>query len=108
MGTVRQTDGPGRTQRWDAPAITMQGLADLLDKVMPVSVPIVDRTGAKGRYRVSFEVTLRERASIEDLEHSVVQAFNDGLRPHGLRLDRRKAPVASLIVDGLRNAPTAN
>jgi uncharacterized protein (TIGR03435 family) len=108
MGSVLQTDGPNRSQRWDAPATTMQGLAELLDKVMPLSAPIVDMTGIQGRYMVAFEITLREAAGIEDLEHSVVQAFNDGLRKVGLELQRRKAPVEILVVDTLQKTPTAN
>ena len=35
MGTVRQTDGPNWTQRWEAPSTTMEGLADLLTQGPP-------------------------------------------------------------------------
>ena len=30
MGTVLETDGPDRIQRWDAPNISFEGLAELL------------------------------------------------------------------------------
>ena len=94
IGTVRQTEGAGQIQRWDTPAITMAGMADLLDRVAPISVPIVDQTHLPGRYAVSFEATLREVIGLGnpgDMEAVVVAAFNDGLRKLGLKLERRKA-----------------
>ena len=47
MGTVRQTGEPFQIQRWEAPSISLEGLADLLDKVLPLSSPVVDTTGLK-------------------------------------------------------------
>jgi uncharacterized protein (TIGR03435 family) len=95
MGTVRQMDGPNSVQRWEAPDTTLEGLADLLDKEMPVSIPIVDMTGVKGRYALT-------------LETSVVAAFNAGLHKLGLRLERRKGRVATLVVDRVEKAPAEN
>lgn len=60
MGTVRETGDPFRIQRWEAPSISMQGLADLLDKVAPLSSPVIDRTGLKGRFQLALEVSLRD------------------------------------------------
>ena len=120
MGTVRQTDGPGPVQRWDAPNITLAGLADLLDKVTPLSSPVVDMTGLAGRYRVTLEVSLKDllgprpaaAPAIEDpgleMEAAARRAFNDGLRNLGLELAVRKTPVETVMVDRANKSPTGN
>ncbi len=125
MGTVRETDLPRRIQRWEAPAISFSGLADLLDRVAPLSSPIVDMTGGKGRYRVVLEVSLNDLslsppplpadsdpAAMEhtrtEMEEAVLRAFNDGLRRLGLQLVRRRGPVETLVVDHVEKTPTGN
>ena len=60
MGTVRQTGDPYRVQRWEASNISFAGLADLLDHVAPLSLPVIDMTGLKGRYQLVLEVSLRD------------------------------------------------
>ena len=108
MGTVRQTGRPNRTQRWDAANISLSGLADLLDKVAPVSLPIVDATGVTGRYRMVLEISLAPSSSPEDLEPGVLTAFNDGLRKLGLRLERRRGPLETIFIDHVAMTPAAN
>ena len=119
MGTVRETEGPGPTQRWDAPNITLAGLADLLDKVTPLSSPVVDMTELSGRYRVTLEVSLKDllgprpaAPAIEDpgveMEAEARRAFNDGLRNLGLELVIRKGPVETVMVDRADRSPTGN
>ena len=126
MGTVRETDGPDRIQRWEASGVTLAGLADLLDKVAPLSLPVIDMTGVKGRYRMVLEVSLNDlpgarpamaRAGSDstevenarmDMEQTVLRVFNDGLRKLGLRLERRKGPAETLVVDHVEKTPTEN
>ena len=126
MGTVRQTGDPHQVQRWEAPSISFAGLADLLDKVAPLSTPVVDMTGLKGRYQLVLEVSLRDlpgpRRSIPgtggelaaadnpmaDMEETVLKAFNQGLLKFGLRLEPRKGPLEVLVVDHVEKAPTPN
>ena len=126
MGTVRQTGDPHQVQRWEAPSISLAGLADLLDKVAPLSTPVVDMTGLKGRYQLVLEVSLRDllgaRRSISgtggepaaadnpitDLEETVLKRFNQGLLKLGLRLELRKGPLEILVVDHMEKIPTAN
>jgi len=125
MGTVRETELPRRIQRWEAPSTSIAGLADLLDKVAPLSSPVIDMTGLKGRYQVVLEVSLsdltgrpvvavtagdptaRENART-DMEQTVLKGFNDGLRKLGLRLERRKGPLETLVVDHVEKTPTGN
>lgn len=129
MGTVKQTDGPDRHQRWDAPNISFAGLADLLDKVTPLTLPILDMTGLKGRYELVLEVSLndsigspaarigaaRDPASAAgaddkrmEMEESVLREFNVGLRKLGLQLERRRGMVETLIVDRVDSMPAGN
>lgn len=117
MGTVRETDGPDLLQsRMEAPSITFEGLAELLDKMMPVSTVVVDMTGIKGRYQLAFEVSLKDLpkpdpAAIDsgsERDAAILQRFNDGLGGLGLQLVRRKGPVETLVVDHAEKAPTGN
>jgi uncharacterized protein (TIGR03435 family) len=123
MGTVRESEGPKGIQRWEAPSISLEGLADLLDKVAPLSSPVIDMTGLKGRYQLTLEVSLndaigarpavqgdpaeRENARM-DMEERLLKSFNNGLRPLGLQLEHRKGPVDTLVVDHVERAPTEN
>ncbi len=111
MGTVRETELPHQVTRWESPGITFAGLADLLDRVAPLSLPIVDQTGKPGRYAVTFEASLREAIGLgnpSELDAVVVRAFNDGLRKLGLQLDRRKGEVEMVMVDRARQTPSEN
>jgi uncharacterized protein (TIGR03435 family) len=127
MGTVRETDGPNNTQRWEASSITFEGLADLVDREIPLPSPVIDMTGLKGRYQMILEVSLsdvvgllglafatpaadptaRENAQM-DRDEAVLKAFNAGLRKLGLQLEHRKGPVETLFVDHLEKTPTRN
>jgi uncharacterized protein (TIGR03435 family) len=109
-------DAGDRLQRWEAPSITFEGLADLLDRVTPFfSSPVIDMTRLKGRYRLVLEVFLNDtltgaggdRTALE-MEDAVLKAFNDGLRKLGLHLERRKGPVESVVVDHVEKTPVEN
>jgi uncharacterized protein (TIGR03435 family) len=110
MGTVRETHGPNGMQRWEANATTLEGVADLLDKVGPLSSPVIDMTGVKGRYQLVLEVSLNDLGAADrmDFEESVLQRFNTGLRKLGLELERRKGALETLIVDHVERMPTEN
>jgi uncharacterized protein (TIGR03435 family) len=114
MGTVRQTGDPYRGQRWEAPNVSFAGLADLLDRVTPLSLPVIDMTGIGGRYNLTLEVSLkdlRETAgpgNAGDMEEIVLSAFNNGLLKLGLRLERRKGPLETVVVDRVEKTPTEN
>ena len=114
MGTVLQTGDPFRMQRWEAPDITMAGLADLLDHVAPLPSPVTDLTGRGGRYQLVLEVSLKDlrpgqrREGMADFEAKVIDAFNDGLAKLGLRLERRRGRVENIFVDRVEKSPTDN
>jgi len=119
MGTVRQTGDPFRIQRWEAAGISFAGLADLLDHVAPLPSPIVDLTGLQGRYQMVLEVSLADLPAarrlvpaagdrMADTEETVLRGFNDGLLKLGLHLERRKAPIETLVVDRVEKTPAEN
>jgi len=127
MGAVRWTDGPDhRNWRWEASSITSDGLAELIDRALPLPSPVVNMTGLTGRYQVVFEVSVGDAlgirpaiagaggdpAAIEnasmDRDDAVLKVFNDGLRKLGLQLERRKGPVENLIVDRVEKTPSGN
>jgi len=110
MGTVRETGDPHRTWGWEAPNITLGGLADLLDKVGPWETPVIDKTGLAGRYRLVLEVAPSDLKSstADDMEQRILGGFNDGLRKLGLQLERRKGTVETLVVDHVEKTPSGN
>lgn len=113
IGAVRQLDTPDSRQRWESPAISLAGLADLLDKVTPVPLPIVDQTGDPGRYQFRLELSLDEYAhpgavDPSEANDNVIRVFNDALRKLGLQLQRRTISLPTLFVDRLNSSPTAN
>ena len=123
MGTVRQTGEPFQIQRWQATSMSLQGLADLLDNVAPLSSPVVDFTGLKGRYEMLLEVSLSDArpgmvtvgtnpagggGPVNEMETAVLRGFNDGLHKLGLKLEHRKGTVEAVIVDHIEKTPTPN
>jgi uncharacterized protein (TIGR03435 family) len=95
-------------QRMEAPAITFEGLAELLDRMMPSSTSVIDMTGLKGRYQLVLEVSLNDLQAEMDREQALLQRFNDGLRKFGLELVRRKGPIETVVVDHVEKMPTEN
>lgn len=43
-----------------------------------------------------------------DMEEAVLTAFNNGLLKLGLRLERRKGPLETIVVDRVEKTPTEN
>jgi uncharacterized protein (TIGR03435 family) len=113
MGTVRWTATSNhRNWRLEASGITFEGLAELLNRVVPSPSPVVDMTRLKGRYQMVLDASLNdalvENASMMERDDAVLRGFNDGLRKLGLQLERRKEPVETLFVDHVEMTPTEN
>jgi uncharacterized protein (TIGR03435 family) len=93
----------------------MAGLADLLDHVAPLQLPVVDMTELRGRFRLVLDVTLGDLRNTPgggdraaDTEAMVLERFNIGLRMLGLQLERRQGRVETIIVDHVERVPTEN
>jgi uncharacterized protein (TIGR03435 family) len=120
MGFVRRSSagGPGGITHYEAPSISLEGIADLaVIAGNGLSPAVLDMTGMKGRYQVDLTVSQadliafltssgpKDPASIQDAQRSMVQ---EGLRKLGLQLESRKAPVETIVVDHLEKTPTEN
>jgi uncharacterized protein (TIGR03435 family) len=126
MGFVRRsnTGGPDGIIHYEAPSITLEGLADLAviagDGLDPA---VVDMTGLKGRYQVNLDISMNlgigadlfaaisrgERELATATSHRAeLKVVQDGLKKLGLQLEPRKGPVSTVIIDHLEKTPTAN
>ena len=113
MGTVQWTASSNhRNWRLESLSITLEGLAELLNRVIPLPSPVVDMTRLEGRYQVILDVSLNEalveNASMMEKDDAVLRGFNNGLRKFGLQLERREGPVEMLFVDHVEKTPTDN
>jgi uncharacterized protein (TIGR03435 family) len=135
-GTMRVSAGENGNMRMEMSRMSMARLADLLTPF--VDRPVVDMTELKGGYQVALELPMQElvnmaRAMAPELAGPggpIGRGPNPGaggagtgapLAPDpsgtsmfqavqqlGLRLEPRKAPVETIIVDRLEKTPTEN
>jgi uncharacterized protein (TIGR03435 family) len=118
MGAVRksETGSPSYIERYEAPSITLDGLADLLTIAGIGPDPVVNATGEQGRYQISLEMSMAELKELltgetrvlGDRQTALLNAARNGLKKLGLQLERRKAPVEMLIIDNLEKTPIEN
>jgi uncharacterized protein (TIGR03435 family) len=116
--TISQLNGP---RIFDASRITLPELARTLTAY--VDIPVVDMTGLKGAYQVSLEVPLEIRAAalrMAALTSTGAMAPGDtpdttwgasifkSVQKLGLTLEKRKAPVETLVIDHAEKVPTEN
>jgi uncharacterized protein (TIGR03435 family) len=120
MGFVRRSTSGGLRGiiHYEAPSITLEGLANLAAIAGNGLDPaVVDMTGLKGRYQVNLDTSMadliafltspgpKEPAAIQDAQRNMVQ---DGLKKLGLQLVPRKAPIETIVIDHLERTPTEN
>jgi uncharacterized protein (TIGR03435 family) len=116
--------GADGSMLWDFPRLSMPALATLLEG--HVDRPVVDRTNVTNSYRLVFQnmrVSEGGRASSkkggppeEPVEAGVAPQNNDtwgagllrAIERGGLRLEARKAPVQTIVVDHVEKSPTGN
>ena len=118
MGTVRNTEtgGPNFIQRYEAASISLDGLADLLTIAGIGPDPVVNATGDQGKYQITLEISMAELKELQksetrvpgDRESALLKAARDGLKKLGVQLERRKAPVETLVIDNLEKTPSEN
>ena len=110
LGTAIETAGP-RGTRLEAPNTTLKGLAGLL----PFD-PVTDLTGLKGRYQVVLEIPfdlarLLNQSPLPTADQSgdaIQNGWRSALEKIGLRLEPRKVPVETIVVDHIERNPTPN
>jgi bla regulator protein blaR1 len=118
MGTVNNTEtgSPNYIQRYEAPSISLDGLADLVTVAGIGPDPVVNATGVQGRYQITLDLSMAELKELQksdtrvpgDRQNALLKAAQDGLKKFGLQLERRKAPVEMLVIDNLEKTPIEN
>lgn len=124
IGTTRQTENANHIIHLEAPNTTFEGLTDLLGQV-GLPMDMIDMTGLEGRYAVTLDFSLNDafasaaaipagadpstaRDPRADMQNAILKGINDGLLRLGLRLERRKGAVKTIVVDYVERIPTAN
>jgi len=127
-GPTKMSMGPGGTMHLEAAKMTMAAFAEVLSRF--VDRPVVDVTGLKGNYQVAFDLTMEDLKNVARASGMMVPGMSGGGEPGkapadaasdpagssifstvqqlGLKLESRKEPVETIVVDHLEKAPTDN
>jgi uncharacterized protein (TIGR03435 family) len=125
-GTTRITPGADGSMHMEASRVTMAQLADTLSRF--VDRPVVDRTELKGDYQVTLELSMADLMSVARAAGlrgvpqsgaataSAADAASDpssgsvftAVQKLGLKLEPRKAPLETIVIDHLEKTPTEN
>lgn len=131
VGATRMTMGQNGSMRMEMSKITMAALADMLTRF--VDRPVLDMTDLKGTYQVALELPLEDlmnmaRAMAPELaglgggrggpggadapvtasDPSGGGSIFNAVQQLGLKLDARKAPIETIVVDHLEKTPSEN
>lgn len=115
----RKTLGENGRVRYGLDSVTMERFAALLSRNM--DRPVVDQTGLKGRYQVSYELDLMasankilmsiapysDPASADALPDPRDSIFSS-VKRLGLKLDPRVLPIDVIVIDHIERVPTEN
>jgi uncharacterized protein (TIGR03435 family) len=129
-GAMKMTMVEGR-MRFEGTKTKMEAVAEMLTRF--VGKPVVDMTDLKGMYDVTFEVSMAELMNIARAQGVAVPGMMGGapggdagrpadaasdptasgsifnsIQAMGLKLEQRKAPFETIIVDKLEKMPTEN
>ena len=132
-GNVKMQMKQGGVMHFEMPKMSMSGLADMLSPFM--DRPVVDLTELKGNYQIELDLSMdemrnaaksagfampgtpeRPAAGGGDAGKSPVDAVSDpsgssvfqSVQQLGLKLEARKSPVETIVVDHLEKMPTEN
>jgi uncharacterized protein (TIGR03435 family) len=116
--------GPGGNQALSAKSMTVQSFADMLSRF--VGKPVIDQTGIAGNYDIDLEFKPEDGAAFmkgmpmpmprpegaggpgpetAETGASIFTAIQDQL---GLKLEAKKGPVETVVVDAANKTPTEN
>jgi uncharacterized protein (TIGR03435 family) len=129
-GTMKMTMVDGK-MRMESTKAKMENLAEMVTRF--VGKPVVDMTELKGLYDIAIEISMAEMMNIARAQGVAVPAMAPGGAPGGdsrpadaasdptaggsiftsiqalgLKLENRKAPFDTMIVDKLERTPTEN
>jgi uncharacterized protein (TIGR03435 family) len=121
---VQKVDMQTRNLRFDANAVNMDGLAEmltLLNTSIPGSSgrPVINKTDLKGYYDFAFDLSIAEMmkaqgaggggpAGTEASDPGGGLSMEDSIQRLGLKLDPQKAPIEQVVVTHVEKMPTEN
>lgn len=135
-GTMKMSMGENGVMRMEMSKTSMSALADMLAPF--VDRPVIDMTDLKGNYQVALEMPMEDlmrmaRARVPEMAGAASVPFARGpegpapgaastptasdpsgtsifqtIQQLGLRLEPRKAPIETIVVDHLEKTPTDN
>ncbi|MBS1856837.1 MAG: TIGR03435 family protein [Acidobacteria bacterium] len=129
QGSMRMTMGPNMNMRMESDKVTMEQFSDMITGF--VDRPVVDMTELKGNYQIALDLTM------EDLRAAAAKAgvampgmpggggaasatpgamasdptgpgIFSSIQQLGLKLESKKAPVETIVVDSAEKTPTEN
>jgi uncharacterized protein (TIGR03435 family) len=109
-------DGPGVLPVAEQDKITISSRAGTLDQLAmflsdPARIPVVDKTGLHGRFDLTNDLTdlLRGSRQPGEPEMDPVAILQRELpKQIGLRLEARKLPIQTLVIDHIETKPVEN
>jgi uncharacterized protein (TIGR03435 family) len=117
-GDSRVTPGPRGAEHIQTKKMSMKALADFLTRYC--DRPVVDMTSVAGLFDAEFDVSGEElrtaarahgaviRTSTEEASEPSGPTLKSSLEKLGLRLEARKAPAETIVVDSVEKVPTEN
>jgi len=129
MGTMHMTMADGK-MHMEASKVSMDTLADMLSRF--VDRPVVNLTELKGNYQVTLELSMEDLRNMARAQGVMLPGPGRGpggggadspadlasepaggsifqaIEKLGLKLEARKAPVETLIIDNIEKTPTEN
>ncbi len=129
VGAVKYSVGPDGTMHYEYEKLEMSLLADALSQFL--GKPVIDMTGLKGKYHVALDISREDLLAVArnngvNIPAGAVPGGGGGGTPAeaasdpgsstiftavkqlGLKLDSRKAPVETIVVDKAEKMPTDN
>ena len=119
---VQKVDMQSRTLRFQATAVNMDGLAEMLT-LLTTSIPggngrpVVNKTDLKGYYDFSFDLSIAEMmraqgaggaGGTEASDPGGGMSMEDSIQRLGLKMEQEKAPVEQVVVGHVEKVPTEN
>jgi uncharacterized protein (TIGR03435 family) len=122
-GAIRMSMGAGGTMRMESEKVTMEQLADMIAGF--VDRPVVDMTELKGNYQMGLDLTMEDlqaaarkagvaipaappAAAAGAASDPQGPAIFGSIQQLGLKLEARKAPIDTIVVDHAEKLPTEN
>ena len=131
-GATKMSMGPDGNMHLEAAKVSMAGLAEILSRF--VDKPVIDMTGLEGNYQISLDLTMADLMKVAQASGMMPAGMAAGLMPGGrggpgapdtasepagaaifssvqklgLKLDSRKAPIDTIVIDHLEKMPTEN